>query len=521
MATLLKTKRLGWAIIFVLVTAVGLLSYFSGRRYVAAMAAVEHTLGVESAINEMLSLLKDAETGQRGYLLSGDPQFLEPYDLARRELPAAFERLSELSRDDAEQEQQLRRLKSLSDDKLAFVTEAVELRLADDATGAAQLIRSGRGKALMDEVRAQTQRMISYEERILGRRKLEAHAAEVTAMWGVGIGSVLTILFSLFSFLTVQRDVNELKQTADELARSEEYYRLLSEHGSDLVRLMSLDGKVTYVSPSVHHLLGYTAEEYLALDPQDLRHPDDLATADGIWGELQRGRSTRGQWMYRLRHKSGEYRWFDVRWVARRDAEGKPCELQLAGRDVTERIEAEAKLSSYAKQLKMLSLRDELTGLYNRRGFLEVAAQAHSVALRDARPATLVFVDLNGMKRINDELGHDTGDAALVDTADVLQQALHESDVVARLGGDEFAVFALDFTPLDLESLRQRLRQLADERTTESKRPFRLSMSVGGAYLPVGSTTSLSDLLEQADAAMYAQKNARRAAGNVSLPPPS
>ncbi|RYZ04000.1 MAG: diguanylate cyclase [Myxococcales bacterium] len=520
MNTLLKTKRLGWAIIFVLVTAVGLLSYFSGRRYVAAMEAVERTLAVESSINGLLSLLKDAETGQRGYILSGDDQFLEPYTLARRDLPSALAKLADLVRGDSAQNERLEQLRSQIEAKLAFVTETVELRRGDDTTLAMRLIRSGRGKLLMDEVRTQTRRMLQHEEHALQRRKADASRAEHTAMWGVSVGSAMTILFALFSFLTVQRDVDELKQTAEELARSEEYYRLLSEHGSDLVRLMSLDGKVTYVSPSVQHLLGYTVEEYLALNPLDLRHPDDLAMADTLWEELKRGESTRGQRTYRIRHKSGEYRWFDVRWVARKDASGDPCELQLAGRDVTERVEAEAKLSSYAKQLKSLALRDELTGLYNRRGFLEVAAQAHSVALRDARPAALVFVDLNGMKRINDELGHDVGDAALVDTADVLQRALHESDVLGRLGGDEFVVFALDFTPLDLSSLRQRLRQLSDQQTAASKRPFRLSMSMGGAYLPVGAHTSLTDLLEQADEAMYAQKNARRAAGNVSLAPP-
>jgi diguanylate cyclase (GGDEF)-like protein len=220
-----------------------------------------------------------------------------------------------------------------------------------------------------------------------------------------------------------------------------------------------------------------------------------------------------------MRHKSGEYRWFYVRWEARKDADGKPCELQLAGRDVTERIEAEVRLNSYAKQLKGLALRDDLTGLYNRRGFLEVASQAHSVALREARPAALVFVDLNGMKRINDELGHDMGDVALVDTADVLQKALPDSVVLGRLGGDEFVIFVLDFTPRDLEALRRRLRELSNARTSEYNRPFRLSMSVGGAYLHVGATTPLTKLLEQADEAMYAQKNERRAAGNVSLPP--
>ncbi len=521
MATLLKTKRLGWAIIFVLVTAVGLLSYFSGRRYVTAMAAVEHTLAVESAINGTLSLLKDAETSQRGYILSGDPQFLEPYSVSLRELPESFARLSELSRSDQHQQSRLLKMRALTDEKLAFIAETVAMRREGDQAAALQLVRTGRGKQVMDQVRRESELMLRHEEQVLEQRKSQARNAEVTAMWGVGVGSLATVLFALFSFLTVQRDVDELRQTAEDLARSEEYYRLLSEQASDLVRLMSLDGKFSYVSPSVQHLLGYSVEEYLALPPGELLHPDDLPTIDALLAEAKGGQTTRGQTTYRLRHKSGEYRWFDVRWAARKDANGKPVELQLASRDVTERRAAEAQLSSYAKLLQGLALRDELTGLYNRRGFMEVASAAHHVALHDGRPAALVFVDLNGMKRINDELGHDAGDAALVDSADVLLSAMHESDVLARLGGDEFVVFALDFTELDVDSLRQRLRQLADARVEASKRPFRISMSVGAAYLHVGANTSLSELLEQADEAMYAQKNARREAGNISLLPPA
>jgi diguanylate cyclase (GGDEF)-like protein/PAS domain S-box-containing protein len=528
MAALLKTKRLGWAIIFLLVTVVGLISYFSGRRYVAAMAAVEHTLAVESAINQSLSLLKDAETGQRGYILSGDEQFLAPHEAAVQEIPLQLTKLSQLSRGDATQSARLATVRSLIEDKLRFVADTIEVRREGDMTQALLRVRSGRGKQIMDRVRGECGLMLKHEELLLQQRKEDARRAETTAMWGVGVGSLLTVLFALFSFLTVNRDVEELKQTAEELAKSEEYYRLLTEQSNDLVRVVGIDGKQSYVSPSVERLLGYSVEEYMNIRTVDILHPDDMHTAQQLLEEVKSGAARDGTWSYRLRNKSGEYRWFEVRWGVLRDEKGKPAELHLAGRDVTERRSAEAQLSTYAErlgtyaeQLKTLSLRDELTGLYNRRGFLEVAAQAHALALRDARPAALVFVDLNGMKRINDELGHDMGDAALVDTADVLQKALHESDVVARLGGDEFVVFALDFTEVDVDGLRIRLRQLSDECVEEAKRPYRLSMSVGAAYSPVGSAASIDDLLEQADVAMYEQKNARRAAGNVSLMPPS
>src|SRR5690242_3062690 len=107
MAALLKTKRLAWAVIFVIVTATGLLAHFSGRRYLAAVQAVEHTLAVESTINGTLSLLKDAETGQRGYILTGDPRFLEPYHDARRAIPPLFARLDSITRADAAQHERL------------------------------------------------------------------------------------------------------------------------------------------------------------------------------------------------------------------------------------------------------------------------------------------------------------------------------------------------------------------------------------------------------------------------------
>lgn len=221
-----------------------------------------------------------------------------------------------------------------------------------------------------------------------------------------------------------------------------------------------------------------------------------------------------------MRHKDGEYRWFEVRWGVIRDAQGLPRELHTTARDVTERRAAEEQLNSYAKQLRSLAIRDELTGLYNRRGFIEVAGQTYAQALRDARPAALIFVDLNGMKRINDDLGHEHGDQALVDAADVLSSALREADVVGRLGGDEFVAFVLDFGTDHVDALRRRLRELSDLRVAESSRPFRLSMSVGAAFIDPSQPGSLEQLLERADAAMYEQKRARQAAGGVSIAPP-
>jgi len=519
MATLLKFKRLGWAATFALVTLVALLSYVSGRRYLAAVRAVEHTLAVQSAINATLSLLKDAETGQRGHTLTGDAQFLEPYQAARAEIPRHVARLFELTRGDSIQVGRLTSLRRLIDDKLRHSEAVIQLSNEGERARAFDLVRAGRGKQIMDRIRAVCRAMSDHEEALLQVRKQAARKSEFTAMWGIGIGSVAMVLVALFSLATVHRDVEQLKHTAEELATSEEHYRMLTEQSSDLVRLLALNGAIIYVNPAVERLLGYSVKEYLALAPRSLMHPDELATAAMIVSEIQQRTRSAGVSTYRLRHKSGEYRWFEVHWAVQRDAQGAPRDVHTVGRDVTARLESERRLNAYATELKTLSLRDELTGLYNRRGFLEVAGQAHAQALKDASFAALIFIDLNGLKRINDELGHDIGDLALRDAAEVLRSALRATDVLARLGGDEFVAFATGFRAAELELLRDRLRKLAEQRTTEQARSFRLSMSVGAACLSPGSERTLSELLDEADAAMYEQKNARRAAGGISVPP--
>jgi diguanylate cyclase (GGDEF)-like protein len=250
-------------------------------------------------------------------------------------------------------------------------------------------------------------------------------------------------------------------------------------------------------------------------------HPDDLAGARQFLVDVQSGAALPDVLTYRLRHKSGEYRYFETRWVARRDASGQVTQLQTAARDVTDRKRVDEQLNALTEELRSLSLRDELTGLYNRRGFLEIAGQTRDVAARDGRAAALIFIDLNGMKGINDQFGHDAGDAALLDATRVLLSAHGEGDVVARLGGDEFAVFCIDFRPWDLEPLRLRFRELADAEVAQRGRVYRISLSAGAAYLEPGSQESLRELLRRADAAMYEQKSSRVIADGVTLVPPS
>jgi len=117
--------------------------------------------------------------------------------------------------------------------------------------------------SLMSEVRRVASEMDAEERRLLELRKRDAENAQTAAGWGIGIGSILTVAMSLVSLLSVHHDAEELRRTAEQLAEREQYFRLLTENSSDLVRTHDLSGQTTYVSPSVERILGYTPEELL------------------------------------------------------------------------------------------------------------------------------------------------------------------------------------------------------------------------------------------------------------------
>ncbi len=162
------------------------------------------------------------------------------------------------------------------------------------------------------------------------------------------------------------------------------------------------------------------------------------------------------------------------------------------------------------EEIRELSLTDELTGLRNRRGLMTLAEIELALARRMRRSMALFYGDLDDLKRINDTYGHAAGDRALRDAATVLHRTFRESDLVARLGGDEFAVLALEIVHQPVEIILQRLQDNIDYHNRTAGREYRLSLSMGAVHIEPGSSTSLEELMTQADAEMYRVKQARR-----------
>jgi diguanylate cyclase (GGDEF)-like protein len=165
--------------------------------------------------------------------------------------------------------------------------------------------------------------------------------------------------------------------------------------------------------------------------------------------------------------------------------------------------------------LEQLASADELTGLHNRRGFLALAAQSIKLARRSQKPYALVFVDLDGLKKINDTLGHGEGDLAITDAAYVLSDSFRHSDVLGRLGGDEFAILMSDADQESSRIVKKRIADKVDKLNAEGRRPYTLSLSVGMLVCNPDEKAPLEDLLSRVDALMYDEKKNKGASRDV------
>lgn len=162
--------------------------------------------------------------------------------------------------------------------------------------------------------------------------------------------------------------------------------------------------------------------------------------------------------------------------------------------------------------LRILSLIDDLTGLYNRRGFMMLAEHQLRLARRKQSTFYLIFADLDGMKIINDTYGHKAGDQVLIQTANLLKETFRGSDIIARMGGDEFAIVAIEPAPSSAEKIAQRLQDNIARHNAQHSKPYEPSLSFGIVDCAPGETCVIETMLEKADALMYAQKTERKKA---------
>jgi diguanylate cyclase (GGDEF)-like protein len=165
-----------------------------------------------------------------------------------------------------------------------------------------------------------------------------------------------------------------------------------------------------------------------------------------------------------------------------------------------------AELEQAQEALRNLSLTDDLTGLYNRRGFFTIAEQHLKSARRAESSASLIYADMDGLKAINDAHGHDQGSKALKDIADILLRTFRGSDIIARIGGDEFVVLETSAGQNDSQSSIARLQENLCRHNAESVNAYELSLSIGIVWAGLDGDSTVETLLARGDELMYEEK---------------
>ncbi|HEY6045192.1 MAG TPA: diguanylate cyclase [Pyrinomonadaceae bacterium] len=296
----------------------------------------------------------------------------------------------------------------------------------------------------------------------------------------------------------LNRHIAEQERISKALRETEEHFRNAFDYAAIGMALVSPTGAWLRVNRSLCDLVGYSESELLASSFQTVTHAEDVDNDLANLYRLMQGATLTCQVEKRYVHRSGQIVWALNNVSLVRDADNQPVHFIFQIQDITERKRAEGALRS-------LSLVDELTGLYNRRGFMAVTEQHLASIRRNEKVPVILYADLDGLKRINDSLGHPEGDRALVKTAEILKDTFRTSDIIARLGGDEFVVLAAIGKDEIADSLAARLQDKFMEHNSGTNRPYDLSISVGVVHFDTDES-SIEEVTARADRVMYEDK---------------
>lgn len=302
---------------------------------------------------------------------------------------------------------------------------------------------------------------------------------------------------------TVQ-DITEQQHLEEKLLRLRRQSEQILESAGEGIFGLSRDGDINFINPAAADMLGYRIQELIGRRAHALFHhtlPDGGPLPESecrITATCRDGvvRKTDEELFWRRDGRS-----FPVAYSVRPLKEnGSRRGAVVVFNDITRQKQME-------EALRAESVTDDLTGLYNRRGFLTLARQQALIADRTGEGLLLFYADIDGMKAINDSFGHLEGDRALKEVASILKATFRESDIIARIGGDEFAVLATGdgFAAGVIERLEAALA-----RRNRRRRRYLLSLSYGSACYEPGSMGSLEELLTMADGLMYQHKRRKQ-----------
>ncbi len=293
-------------------------------------------------------------------------------------------------------------------------------------------------------------------------------------------------------------DISDQREIEAALQDSENRYRTIFENTGTTMAMIEEDTTISLVNSQFEKLTGYAKEEIEGKRSwTDFTLYDDLEKMKAYHRQRrEEPQAPPGQYEFRLITKQNQIRHVALTIALLPDGKRSVASLQ----DISE-------LKAVEEKLRELSLLDELTGLFNRRGFFTLAEQEVKVANRMNKGVFLIFVDLDDLKGINDSFGHQQGDQALIAVARILKSTFRDLDILARVGGDEFVILALDgVSDQSEEILMERLSRSVTAHNNLKLLPFPVLLSTGVAFHAPGTPPSVDTLLTEADQKMYDQK---------------
>jgi len=343
-----------------------------------------------------------------------------------------------------------------------------------------------------------------------------ALCADGSVLWAASRTRVVRTAGGEVDYIVVTvRDVTEQTAAAAALTASEAHYRMLADNSTDvLLHTDGSTGTIDWASPSTQAILGYRPDELVGLRVPDLMHPEDLAAASATTRARLRADQHSGQVEARFRAADGTWRWMSDSGRAVLGPDG----TVLGGIDSLRDMSAE---HSMRVELELQARSDALTGLPNRRDLLDRLGTVLGHEPRAGTSVAVLFLDLDRLKDLNDNHGHATGDAVLVEVGHRISRTLRSDDFVGRFAGDEFVVLLPSLAAPD-DAWR-----VADAIHQQVRRPIAVAGGSVHASVSIGLTIARpgdrpEDVLHRADVALYRAKDAGRARteADVSDAPP-